>query len=220
MLIGKRIFSGAAIAAILVVGTMAGSAEARGGPPSGGGGGGGFSIGSCNVGDVLAEGSKAVSCQNFSGNDSVAFLNNSSGLTGDFATSISALGEGTWSLFGKSDEASDSVNDIPEGQKTGTWSFTDGLEDPFVLVLKAAGFYSAYYFDSFDSAVKNGTFNVSGVTTGVGGKSADLSHISVYKFAPRVQPAPQPPRVPEPAALLGLLVVAGFGSRLKRSQAV
>jgi hypothetical protein len=186
--------------------------------------GGAYNAGTCNTTDVHAGSFSAITCGNFEGNDSqVGFLDalnegSFESLEGyksfspDFESAISAL-DGTWSLFGKSDEGGDKVNDLGEELLSGGWSFSEALTDPFVVVLKASDYYSAYLFKDFDEAIESGEFNVQGVTSHKKKEHnfAALSHMSVYSFAPRVQ-KPEPVDIPEPTALAGLLAIAGFGA--------
>lgn len=221
----------ASVIAIAGIGLSASDAEAKG-KKSGGGGGGksSYLAGTCSTADVFSGSVDASSCGNFAGNDSqVGFLDalNSgtvSELDGyasdsDFASAINAL-DGTWSLFGKSDEGGDKVNNIGEELQSGNWSFTESLEDPFVVVLKASGYYSAYLFQDFEEAIQSGQFSVEGITRDSkdADKFAALSHLSVYSLSPRVE-EPEPVDIPEPTAALGLLAVAGIGYRCKRSVA-
>jgi hypothetical protein len=227
--------SGIALAtaiAIAGLGLASSDAYAKGGngnsEKGGGKAGSSYLAGTCSTADVFSGAVNASSCGNFSGNDSqVGFLDalndgtisSLAGYTSEssFAEDIAAL-DGTWSLFGKSDEGGDKVNDIDEDLQSGEWSFTEALEDPFVVVLKASGYYSAYLFQNFDEAIDSGQFSVEGITkdSDDAEKFAALSHMSVYSFAPRM-PEEKPADIPEPTTMLGLLAVAGVGYRLKRS---
>lgn len=222
-------FSGIALASAIAIaglGLTSSDAHAKGGKK-----GGGYLAGTCSTADVFSGTVSASSCGNFTGNDSqVGFLDalndgTLSNLAGyssaaGFAEDIRAL-EGSWSLFGKSDQGGDKVNDIGGELLSGDWSFTEALTDPFVVVLKASGYYSAYLFQDYDEAIQSGYFSVEGTTQSSKGsdKFAALSHLSVYSFAPRVKEV-EPVDVPEPAAVLSLLVVAGVGYRFKRSATV
>lgn len=218
----------ASLIAVIGLGLTSDEANA-GGKNKNQGGKSGYLEGTCSTSDVFAGGVSASSCGNFTGNDSqvkfVDYLNGKSfselngfdaNLDGDFASTVNAL-DGTWSLFGKSDEGGDGLKNIGEEQQTGNWEFTAALEAPFVVVLKASSFYSAYLFDDIDSAITSGTFDVKGVTTdsSKADKFAALSHMSVYSFVPRIKEV-EPPTIPEPASIVGLLAVAGLGLRLKK----
>ncbi|MCW6039003.1 PEP-CTERM sorting domain-containing protein [Spirulina subsalsa FACHB-351] len=107
-------------------------------------------------------------------------------------------------------------NNSTEGSK-GTWSFGEGLYDEaFVIVLKAANSFSAYYFEA-GTSIAQGWWDTIGTSANANnGKAAELSHISLYLAS-----SPDPDddtSVPEPATLLGLALVGGaFGLSRRRS---
>jgi len=147
-------------------------------------------IGTCSVNDVnlgLTSSStpKANDCENYAGNDS---------------SPLNAFGT-TWTFVTKDEYPNES--DIKEG----IWDFSDQtlpLDDPFVIVLKAANFFAAYLINVEDTDGK-GWFTTAGVT---GDKPHGISHISLYTSVSEV---------PVPAALWlfapALLGLMGFRRR-------
>ncbi|WP_017305421.1 PEP-CTERM sorting domain-containing protein [Spirulina subsalsa] len=104
-------------------------------------------------------------------------------------------------------------NNSTEGSK-GTWNFGTGLYDEaFVIVLKAATSYSAYFFEA-GTSISQGWWDTIGTSANArNGKAAELSHISLYLAS-----SPDPNPVPEPVTLLGLALVGGaFGLSRRRS---
>lgn len=204
----------ASLVAVASLGIAADDAMARGkGKGKGGGSSDSPSLGTCNLNDVnlFSPTLGATSCENYGGNDDV----------NDFQ----AFGT-SWSYFGKYevDEGRSEGNFVGltnpeldgEGEvKGGEWFVEEDLNEiaeSFVLVLKAGNYHAAYLFEDLNESVTGGTFNVDGVSPK--GRAA-LSHASIY-YLPRTD-APEPPKLPEPTAVLALAVFAGASWKLKQS---
>lgn len=169
-------------------------------------------VSTCSVSDVKAEGTSALDCDVYSGNDQLG--SDPSDYT---VNEKSVFGHNDWEFLGKDETggggnstgtAGLEVTGIDDG--SGTWSVTPGFLaqfEEFMIVLKAGNEWAAYLF--------NLTSADSGTWTSFNGK--DLSHLTIYG---RGEGDGDELPVPEPAALglLGLGVVAvAFGRRRRRA---
>lgn len=168
----------------------------------------------CSVSDVTATGyGNADSCAGyFDGNDDGAqgtldgMLDNN--LFGNF---------GDWSQVGKSDQGGSGVT-ANNNQTSGVWSVLEALTGPFVVSVKAGNSYSAYFFENTDSLdIFGGTFSTAGVKPVGRGNTPGLSHLSVWTPEGGNQGG-DPTDVPEPASILGLGILAGAATTLKRKK--
>lgn len=108
------------------------------------------------------------------------------------------------------------------GDTSGTWSIDESFLDmteTLMFVLKGGPSFSAYLWNGVDTS---GTWNTDGVQTGGRNPKAgpDLSHFSIYRVPRKEEPEPNP--IPEPAAMVGLVMV-GAGivtSRRKKAEQV
>jgi len=106
------------------------------------------------------------------------------------------------------------------GGTSGTWTYTgtEDLSSPFVVVLKSSISYAAYLFNDL-SDVNGGSFVINFLNAG--GQNPDVSHINIYKatgdFGTTILGGPDP--VPLPAALWlfapALLGLMGFRRKTK-----
>ncbi|WP_017305420.1 PEP-CTERM sorting domain-containing protein [Spirulina subsalsa] len=198
-------------------------AQGRPGGGGGGGGGGGQQGQTCDVNNFDPA---ASFCEgSFDGNDVnfAAEINDVFGI-GDLGL--------TWNLDAKIDIESSGLvlsgpntldfgvsvlyNSTTEGSQ-GTWNFGTGLfDEAFVIVLKAANSFSAYYFEA-GTSISQGWWDTIGTSANRNGTAAELSHISLY-LASSPGGGDDDTSVPEPATLLGLALVGGaFGLSRRRS---
>jgi len=131
----------------------------------------------CSTADVTVDESNAFLCAgSFEGNDSKDFDINTI-----FGEPLSDI---TWDEAAKvttpTSETGDHHLEATAGT-SGTWTYTgtDTLSSPFVIILKASSEYSAYLFKGIESA-KTGTFLISFFTSNNEQSTPDLSHISIY----------------------------------------
>lgn len=95
----------------------------------------------------------------------------------------------------------DSSNTV--NQTTGTWTYsgTEDLSSPFVVVLKSSISYAAYLFNNLED-VDGGSFVINFLNAS-GNAIGEISHLSIYKatgdFTDTILDGPNP--VPLPAAL-------------------
>ena len=155
------------------------------------------------------------------GNDDLlSLLNDNSNLGTGFGSINDGSGnvDGSWALFGKSDDFIPVVSftkDEKPGEPgdfigSGAWEISDGsISDPFVLVLKASSSYSAYLFEDLGFGATGGTYDTLGVNVN-GDFGKQLSHLSLYSFAP-LTAVP----IPGAALLFGSALLGMFGFSLK-----
>ncbi|GAP97941.1 hypothetical protein NIES2104_44940 [Leptolyngbya sp. NIES-2104] len=146
----------------------------------------------------------------FEGNDAQG--NGTGALFNQLSTGV-FNGLTNWEFVGKSDEGAFNA----PGGSSGTWNIATSINSPFVLSLKAANSWSAYFFENADAlAVFGGTWETDGVSTNKRGIAQDLSHATIYRA---IVDAPPPKSVPEPgmAAALGVFAVGALG-RLKQKR--
>jgi len=108
------------------------------------------------------------------------------------------------------------TSDAGKNKQSGTWSLDSSLTDQYesgMFVVKAGSSFSAYFWDGLSST---GTWDTKGVKLVGKGNTPDLSHFSFYGFGQRVAEPPIP-RIPEPAAMAGLMAV-GVGIVTSRRQ--
>ncbi len=167
---------------------------------------------SCSVSNVKLGGVNATACAGpFSGNDT----GNGAPLETKLDNGLFAsyVGAGDWSLVGKSDGGAftavanaDTKNNDGDGSLNLT-SLKNNLSSSFVISLKASNSYSAYLFQSYDfSKGLQGIYDTIGVSQNGQGKAQGLSHASVFKL--NVVAPPPEKKIPEPATMMGLGVVA------------
>jgi hypothetical protein len=171
----------------------------------------------CNVLDVTG----AIDCYgSIGGNDSGA---HAAGVIERFETdtkitSSISLGAFEW-------EWEEQVNNyftLTNNGNTGTIEFTQDIDFTFALNLKAAKFWSAYFFDGA-KAGDTIDYVTDGVAQNNKGNAAALSHASLFisdNAVSSTPDTPDPQEVPEPGSILGLLAVGamGTGALLKRKQ--
>jgi hypothetical protein len=135
-----------------------------------------------------------------------AFAGNDKGAQGTGLTNLNSLFGSGWSFAG--DDSSGTVNFTSGGDGTQSGSATTNLTGFGAIAVKAGNSYSLYTVANLASF----NWNTLGVTpVGKKGNTPALSHLSVY--TKKVNP---PRDIPEPATLVGLVVAAGVGTRLKR----
>ncbi|HEY9851329.1 MAG TPA: PEP-CTERM sorting domain-containing protein [Leptolyngbyaceae cyanobacterium] len=162
---------------------------------------------SCSVSNVKLGGVNATACAGpFSGNDT----GNGAPLETQLDNGLFAsyVGAGNWSLVGKSDSGDFTAGSNSNGNFNLTNIASDLMSGPFVVSLKASTKYSAYLFKDYDFATKGwaGLYNTIGVSTNNRGIAQGLSHASVFKL--NVVKPPVEKKIPEPATMMGLGVVA------------
>ncbi|MGI8499673.1 MAG: PEP-CTERM sorting domain-containing protein [Hassallia sp.] len=162
----------------------------------------------CNISNISLGGTAATDCKGpFEGNDTGATGTLLDDLNqGLFASSVGS--NVTWSLAGKSDEPNPFLT-ADNGLSTGNWSLNKALSSgTFVISLKSSTAYSAYLFKDIDFSKTGleGIFNTIGVALDGSGKAGKaLSHASLFV----ANVPPEPTKVPEPSALMGLGLVLG-----------
>jgi len=139
-----------------------------------------------------------------------AFSGNDKGAQGTGVDNLNALFGGGWSFAGDNEDGLVSFDVGGDGTQTGKAS--SSLSGFGAIAVKAGNSYSLYTVSdlaSFD-------WSTAGVTP-VGKKqnTPGLSHLSVYRQANPIEKN-EPAEIPEPGMLLGLVGVAGVGTRLKR----
>ncbi len=133
-----------------------------------------------------------------------AFAGNDKGAQGTGLANLNSLLGPGWAFAG--DNESGLVSFTSGGTNTKSGKATTTLSGYGAFAVKAGNSYSLYTvadLSSFD-------WSTAGVTpVGQKGNIPNLSHLAAYtKSAPR--------DIPEPTLLLGLVAVAGMGTRLKR----
>ncbi|HEY9801620.1 MAG TPA: PEP-CTERM sorting domain-containing protein [Leptolyngbyaceae cyanobacterium] len=111
-----------------------------------------------------------------------------------------------WKLLGKSDDANPkfiTATNTANGTLTLSNDFS-WLGKTFVISLKASNSYSAYLFQNFQGTTLQAMYDTIGVSQNNKGEAQGLSHASIF-IANSQQ---TPPRLPEPASLLGLGLIA------------
>ena len=137
------------------------------------------------------------------------FSGNDKGEQGTALSNLSDLFGGDWSLAGDSEDGTVSFLSGGHGNKSGTAS--TNLTGAGAIAVKAGNSYALYTLE--DLAEFNwDTLGVEGV--GRNNNAPGLSHLSIYKRALNAGASTE--EVPELAMLLGLVMVAGAGTRLKR----
>ncbi len=155
-----------------------------------------FSTATASVMDTTPVASGAAG--GFAGNDVGAMGTGLSNLNGaDVFTSD------TWEYVGQSDEPNTPFTNNPDDETNGTLSFALPQDGPFVISIKAANFYSLYYFDASFQGVTEIDFTTTGVAQNPGGGSPGFSHGTLYRVVP----------APGAMALLGLGGLVGVRRR-------
>lgn len=186
------------------------SAPAQAAPPAKGGSSGGSSTPTvqCNISNVSIGNVLATACSGpFAGNDTGAGKPLETKL--DNGLFASYVGSGDWWEVGKSDSSDNYGVEANNGSNNSWWKLGKALpSNTFVVSLKTSTYYSAYLFKNYDfSKGLTGVFNTIGVDLdGSGTKGRGLSHLSV--FALNVVTPPPEKKIPEPATMMGLGVVA------------
>jgi hypothetical protein len=169
------------------------------------------STATCSVTDVSIGNTSASACKGaFSGNDTGGGT-----LLSELNNGLFNVGDATWNLLVKSDEADSFGFEAQNGSSSGKWNLGKALGDgptTFVISLKTSTAYSAYLFKDIDFSKTGlqGFFNTIGVALdGNGNQGKALSHASIYK-ATYFKPA-EPPKakVPEPSTGIALGLVMG-----------
>jgi len=169
----------------------------------------------CNLTDVKVDGSPAFDCRgSIEGNDS----NDPIGINGIFGESGSLI---IWDEAAKLNIEEGTGHDLSATSgSSGNWTYTgtDPLSSPFVVVLKASSEYSAYLFKGLEDLTNGdgGTFWISFLNKG--DQTPALSHITIYSTTsdiPDISIFGNP--VPLPAALwlFGPALLGFMGFRRK-----
>lgn len=164
---------------------------------------------SCSNGGALAAMKpNAIACAGaFEGNDSNQQADVLSTLDSAFGVTV---GAGTWSFSEKIDNTAGTA---------GTVTFSSPLKGYFSVALKASNQFSLYLFDTATAAVTSIDYATIGTSLNKKGHPQDLSHASLYRFAP--DDTNNPSSVPVPPALAlfgGALALTALLPRLRRSQ--
>jgi len=129
-----------------------------------------------------------------------------SGWTGSFDTGLD------WSFEGSSDDSAGGPFTGNVESNAGTLTFDTPMTGAFAISLKAANFYSLYYFDASFAGTTSIDFDTIGTATNPQGKAQDLSHASLFTAG-----GTPPTGVPSPtAALAGLGLMGLLVSRRRR----
>jgi hypothetical protein len=161
----------------------------------------------------------ATACKGpFSGNDTGAGDPLQTKLNDDLFDSVDP--DASWSLLGKSDDTNPTfitATDTAEGTLTLGGDLSFWLGKTFVISLKAANSYSAYLFQNFQGNTLQAAYNTIGVSQNGQGNAQGLSHASIF-----IANLPQtpPPRLPEPASLLGLGLIATGILTVRRQRSI
>ncbi|MGB3405150.1 MAG: PEP-CTERM sorting domain-containing protein [Microcoleaceae cyanobacterium] len=165
----------------------------------------------CNVLDVTG----AIDCYgSVDGNDKEAdvvnLFKNQTEITNDIG------GVYNWNLVDKSDDGTDVFFSTANGSDTGTITFLQDIDYTFAINLKAANFWSAYFFDGA-KAGETVTYTTAGVAQNKNGKAAGLSHASMFISDNAISSnnSSDPQEVPEPTVIGGLLML-GLGLATSR----
>jgi hypothetical protein len=135
-----------------------------------------------------------------------AFSGNDKGAQGTGLTNLNSLFGTGWSFAG--DDSSGTVSFVTGGTSTKSGTATTNLSGFGAIAVKAGNSYSLYTVADLASI----SWDTLGVTpVGNRGNTPNLSHLSVY--TKKVDP---PRDIPEPTMLVGLVMAAGVGTRLKR----
>ncbi|MEA5552511.1 PEP-CTERM sorting domain-containing protein [Anabaena cylindrica UHCC 0172] len=161
----------------------------------------------CNNSDVKFGALSATACEGaFEGNDTGAKGTLLSKLNNNLFSS--EIGTGVqWTLAGKSDSGDFTADNTADGDLTLAGNLTSFLGKTFVVSLKASTSYSAYLFENFQGTTLEAVYNTIGVSTNKQGTAQGLSHASLFLSNIKPQEPPKT-RVPEPASLVGLGLVA------------
>ncbi|MBE9168048.1 PEP-CTERM sorting domain-containing protein [Pleurocapsales cyanobacterium LEGE 06147] len=191
-----------------------------------------FGGGTCNVTDVKANINgtltNSTSCIGQVSNPQNDVQSGGNPLLG-FLNDDKLFGNFNWSFAGKQDigktqpvpfepgtvDFGFSVDPATGEPKNGTWNVTQALSGPFVISLKAATGWAAYFFENADEfEIFQGTWATTNLQNPAG-KQAALSHISLFVADTLDKPHQS---VPEPAttAALGLFALGSFGFRYNK----
>ena len=137
-----------------------------------------------------------------------------------------AFGSGTWDFGAKYDGNTTgnnhegfSVSGL--GSTAGSFGFSDIdlATTDLAISLKSAKGYSLYYFEAGSiTDASSIAWDTAGTSTNRKGKAQALSHISYYTRITSIPAVKQVQKVPEPAAMSGLLAI-GFAAALRKKRA-
>lgn len=137
-----------------------------------------------------------------------AFSGNDKGAQGTAIANLDSLFGGSWSFVGDSEDGTVSFAAGGDGTTAGTASTS--LSGSGAIAVKAGKSYSLYTVENLASF----DWDTFGVTPVGNNNSPGLSHLSIYQQA--LDSTPSSEEIPEPGILLGLVMVAGAGRRLKQ----
>jgi hypothetical protein len=208
--LSSKTIATALLATGVAVGGMIAPASATGKPNAGGGQTGT----TCNVLDVTG----AIDCYgsvagNDKKNDVISLFETKTDITNDIGGSFE------WDLYDKSDDSTDDWFSVANGSNAGTITILKDIDFTFAINLKAADFWSAYFFDGA-KAGDTIDYKTDGVAKNDNGSAAGLSHASLFISDNAVSSnpdTPDPQEVPEPTLIGGLLMLgAGLATSRRR----
>ena len=130
----------------------------------------------------------------------------------------SYVGAGLWTYLGTTDAGSTSgpFGYVP-GTITGALTFDSPMTGFFALALKSSTKFSIYLFDGGVGGLSGIDFTTIGTSLNKRGIAQDLSHASLYDFAPATPPPPPVTPTPEPGTLVLMLAgLMGLGVVVRR----
>lgn len=138
------------------------------------------------------------------------FEGNDKGAQGTALSNLNNSFGGDWSFAGDSEDGTVSFSSGGHGNKSGTASTS--LSGAGAIAVKAGNSYALYTLEDL-AEFDWDTYGVKGVGKN-NNNAPGLSHLSIYKQA--LNAGAPTEEVPEPAMLLGLVMLAGAGTRLKK----